>query len=212
MAAAAVRALDADLQRLGAEALAVAVGAAQVDVGQELHLDVLEAVAAAGRAAAVAGIEAERAGGIFAQLRLGLGCKARADFIEGTDVAGGIGARGAADRRLIDQHRGVDQLGALESIEFAGRLGGLAMGLLQRRVQHVLHQRRLAGARNPGQANQAMQRQLDIDAPQIVLGRANEADRTARRGGLGRAVTGAQRRQAAPAGKPGAGGRRADAP
>ena len=50
------------LEHLGAEAPAVAVRAAQVDVGEELHLDVLEAVAAAGRAAAVAGVEAERAG------------------------------------------------------------------------------------------------------------------------------------------------------
>ena len=58
-----------DLEDLGAEALAVAVRAAQVDVGEELHLDVLEAVAAAGRAAAVAGVEAEGAGGVAALLR-----------------------------------------------------------------------------------------------------------------------------------------------
>ena len=55
-----------DLQNLGAKAPAVAVGAAQIDVGQELHLDMLEAVAPAGRAAAVAGVEAEGAGGIAA--------------------------------------------------------------------------------------------------------------------------------------------------
>ena len=55
-----------DLQNLGAKAPAVAIGAAQIDVGQKLHLDMLEAVAAAGRAAAVTGIEAEGAGGIAA--------------------------------------------------------------------------------------------------------------------------------------------------
>ena len=54
------------VQHLGAEALAVAIGAAQVDVGQELHLDVLEARAAAGRAAAVAGVEREHAGAVVA--------------------------------------------------------------------------------------------------------------------------------------------------
>ena len=48
---------------------AVAVGAAQVDVGEELHLDVLEARAAAGRAAAVAGVEAEHAGAVAALQR-----------------------------------------------------------------------------------------------------------------------------------------------
>ena len=57
---------DCNLQNFGPEAPAVAVGAAQIDVGQKLHLDMLEAVAAAGRAAPIAGIEAEGAGGIAA--------------------------------------------------------------------------------------------------------------------------------------------------
>src|SRR3990167_1752539 len=46
-------AADLHFEDLGPVAPAVAVGAAQVDVGEKLHLDVLEAVAAAGRAAAV---------------------------------------------------------------------------------------------------------------------------------------------------------------
>jgi hypothetical protein len=65
------------LEHLGAEALAVAVGAAQVHVGQELHLDVLEAVAAAGGAAAVAGVEAERSRGVAALARERRGCGSR---------------------------------------------------------------------------------------------------------------------------------------
>ena len=47
-----LRARDLHLEHFGAIAPAVAVGAAQVDVGQELHLDVLEAVAAARRGSA----------------------------------------------------------------------------------------------------------------------------------------------------------------
>ena len=69
----AVRALALDVQHLVAIAAAVAVRAAQIHVRQELHLDVLEAVAAAGRAATVAGVEAERAGGVLALLRRRLG-------------------------------------------------------------------------------------------------------------------------------------------
>ena len=42
----------ADLEDLGLEARAVALGARHVDVGEELHLDLLEAVAGAGLAAA----------------------------------------------------------------------------------------------------------------------------------------------------------------
>ena len=48
---------------------AIAVGTAQVDIREELHLHVLEAVAAAGGAASIAGIEAERAGGVLAFAR-----------------------------------------------------------------------------------------------------------------------------------------------
>ena len=60
-AAAAPGGEEPHLEHLRAEAPAVAVGAAQVHVAQELHLDVLEAAAAAGRAPAVARVEAEGA-------------------------------------------------------------------------------------------------------------------------------------------------------
>ncbi len=53
------RGQEPHVQHLRAVAAAVAVGAAQVHVAQELHLDVLEAAAAAGRAAAVSRVEAE---------------------------------------------------------------------------------------------------------------------------------------------------------
>ena len=91
-------ALVLDFQDLGPEPLAVAVGAAQVDVGEELHLDVLEAVAAAGRAAAVAGVEAEGARRIAPLLREWRIGEALADRVEGADVARRIGARRLADR------------------------------------------------------------------------------------------------------------------
>src|SRR5258708_25132026 len=76
-----------DLEHLVAEAPAVAVGAAQVHVRQELHLDVLEAVAAAGRAAAVSGIEAEGAGGVLALLRERLSFVDIADRVPRADIA-----------------------------------------------------------------------------------------------------------------------------
>ena len=67
-----VAARQLHLEDLGPIAPPVAVRAAQVHVGEELHLDVLEAVAAAGRAAAVAGIEAEGAERVAALDRHGL--------------------------------------------------------------------------------------------------------------------------------------------
>ena len=99
-----VRALDAQLQDLVAEAPAVAGAAAQVHVRQQLHLDVLEAVAAAGRAAASAGVEAERARRVVALDRLRQLREERADRLERADVARRVRAGRSADRRLVDQH------------------------------------------------------------------------------------------------------------
>ena len=169
-------ALVLDLEHLGAEALAVAVGAAQIDVGEELHLDVLEAVAAAGRAAAVAGVEAEGAGRVAALLRERRVGEALADRVERADVARRIRARRPADRRLVDEHDLVDEIGAAKLAVRARRLGRLALRLPERGVQDVLHQRRLAGAGHAGHADEAVQREGDVDALQVVLGRAAELD------------------------------------
>ena len=163
-------AVDLDLEDLGAEAPAVAVRAAQVDVGEELHLDVLEAVAAAGRAAAVARVEAEGAGGVLPLLRFDRIGKQLSDRIEGADIARRVGARGLADRRLVDHHHVVDLVGAVQRAVRARRLGRLALGLAQRRVEHVLHQRRLARARDAGDAHQALERDGDVDVLEVVLG------------------------------------------
>ena len=54
--------LVADLQRLAVVALALADVAGDVDVGQEVHLDLDDAVALAGLAAAALDVEAEAAG------------------------------------------------------------------------------------------------------------------------------------------------------
>src|SRR3546814_11757004 len=59
-----------DLQRFAVVALAAAVVAGPVHVGQEVHLDLDQAVALAGLAAAAAHVEAEAAGGVPARARL----------------------------------------------------------------------------------------------------------------------------------------------
>ena len=170
----AAAARDRHFQHLGPEALAVAVGAAQVHVGQELHLDVLEAVAAAGRAAPVAGVEAEHAGTVVALDRQsGLG-EQRADGVPGADVAGRVAARGLADRALVD-HCHVGQVVVAEhTVVGAGRLGRLALGLAQGRVQHVLDQRALAGAGDARHHHQVVERELDAQVLQVVCARAFE--------------------------------------
>ena len=63
-------ALEVDLQRLAVVALAVADLARDVDVGQELHLDLEDAVALAVLAAAALDVEAEAARGVAPDARL----------------------------------------------------------------------------------------------------------------------------------------------
>ena len=92
-----VAAVDLQLQHFGSVALAVAVRAAQIHVGEELHLHMLEARAGAGRAAALAGVEAEGAGRVAALLGGGQGGETAADGVPGADVAHRIGARALAD-------------------------------------------------------------------------------------------------------------------
>ena len=166
----AVGAFALDVQDFVAIALAVAVRAAQIHVREELHLDVLEAVTRAGRAAAVAGVEAEGTGGVLAFLRGRFRCEDVTDGVERPNVTRWIGASGPADRGLVDHHNIIDQLGAPQTGELPGSFGGFAPVLQQSRVQNILNERRFPGSRHPGHADQALQRDADVDVLQVVLG------------------------------------------
>ncbi len=164
--------------------LAFAVGAAQPHVGQELHLDMLETRAGAGRAAAGAGVEAEGAGGVAALFRLRQGGEQGADRVPGADVAHRVGARALADRRLVHHDHATQVIHILETVENPGGFRRLTEMLGQRREQHVLDQRRFSRAGHAGQAGQALQRKADREVAQVVLARADQLQ--PRRGGIDR--------------------------
>ena len=159
-----------------AVARAVAVGAAQVHVREELHLHVLETAAAAGGAAAIARVEAEGAGGVAALARQWCLGEQRAQSIEGAHVAGRVAARRLADGALVHENRVSQLFGAQQAIEGAGRLGGLAEVAGQRGVEHVLDQAALAAAADAGDAHQAVERHGQVHALQVVLARAFEQE------------------------------------
>ena len=92
----ALAAVEFHLQHLGAVASAVAFGAAQIDIAKELHLDMLETVAATGGAAAVAGVETEGARRVAPLQGQVLGGKEFTDGVEGADIAGRIRPGGLA--------------------------------------------------------------------------------------------------------------------
>ena len=177
-------AVQRDLEDLRAIASPVAVGTTQIHVREELHLHVLEAVAAAGRTAAGARIEAERPDRVTALPCERLAGEQLADCIEGADIARGIGARRAANRRLIDHHDAGELLGAFERIVRARRFRRLAKTLEQRRMQDILNQRRFARSGHPGDAHEAVQRNRDVDSLEIVFACAANAERCSAGGRL----------------------------
>jgi hypothetical protein len=137
---------------------------------------VLEAVAAAGRAPAVARVEAERADRVAALDGERLAREALADRVECTDVARRIRPRRASDGCLIDHHDVVDVLCPDQCAMRTGRLRRLALGATQAGIEHILHQRRFARPRHAGDAHESPQRNRDVDSLQIVLGRTDDLD------------------------------------
>ena len=172
----AAAAFDLHREDFGAEALAVAVRAAQIDVGEELHLDVFESVATTGGAAAVAGVEAEGPRRVFAFLGQRRPGKDLADRIEGADEAGGVGAGGLADRRLVDEGDVGELPGTEAAVMRADRRRGLSQGAAERRVQHVLDQGGFARSRYAGHRHEAVQREGDGQRLKIVFPGADDFD------------------------------------
>ena len=116
-----VLALVLDVEDGGLVTGAVAFFAGQLDVGEELHLDRDGAVAFADVAAAAGDVEGEGSGGEVLALGVGLRGEEGADVVEGLDVGDGVGARGAADGRLVDEDDVVEVLGAGEfAVECVG--------------------------------------------------------------------------------------------
>ena len=169
-------ALEADLERLAVVALAVALLARHVDVGQEVHLDLDLPVAAAHLAAAALDVEREAARLVAARPRLlGLG-EQLADLVEQPDVGGRVGARRAADRRLVDRDDLVELLEAGDPPVHPGALPRSVQPVGDRLVEHLVDQRRLARARHPGDAAHHAERDLHVDVLEVVLRGALDLD------------------------------------
>ena len=112
--------LKRDFERLAVVALALADVAGDIDVGQKVHLDLDDAVALAGLAAAALDVEGEAAGLVAARLRFRQAGEPFADRREGAGIGRRVGARRAADRRLVDVDDLVDMLQPLDACR-AGR-------------------------------------------------------------------------------------------
>ena len=109
-----VLALVADPQRGVVEALALAHLAGHVDVGEEVHLHQLHAVALARLAAAALHVEAEAARRVAERARLRRQREDLADGVEHLGVRRRVAARRAADGPLVDVDHLVEVLDPAE--------------------------------------------------------------------------------------------------
>src|SRR5713226_326907 len=165
-------AAEVDFQRLAVVALALADVALDVDVRQEVHLDLDDAVALAGLAAATLDVEREAAGFVAALGRFGELREPVADRREGAGIRRRVGARGAADRRLVDVDDLVEMADTVEPAMHAGMLARAVQPPRQRLVERLDDQRTLAAARYAGDAGEGAEWDAGRDVLQVVLAHA----------------------------------------
>src|SRR5580698_8289413 len=167
------------LQGFVVVALAAANVARHVNVGQEVHLDALQAIALAGFAASALHVEAEAARLVTALARFGQQGIEIADRREQAGVGRRIRTGCAADRRLIDTDYFIDIRDAGNLPMRAGRFVGTIDLVRQRAIQNVIYERRLSAAGYAGHNDQTPQREVDVEALQIMLAGIAYANRFA---------------------------------
>src|SRR5262249_42730594 len=132
--------------------------------------------ALAGLAAAALDVEGEAAGLVAARLGFGQAGVPFADRGEGAGVGRGVGARGTADRRLVDVDDLVDMLEALDAV-VGGRTFARAVQLAgERAVERVDQKPRLAAAGDAGDAGEQAERNLGRDILEIIAARIHHLD------------------------------------
>ena len=156
------------LQGLGVVALALAGLAGDVDVGQEVHLDLDLAVALARLAPAALDVEGEPAGLVAARARLLGPGEDLADLVENLGVGGRVGARGAADGRLVDGDDLLDLVQPVDAADLSGIVGLVALVKLDVLVERVHDQGGLARTGHAGDAGHDAQRDGHVQVLEVV--------------------------------------------
>ena len=161
-----------DLQRFLVVALPLADLAGDVDIGQEVHLDLDDAVPLAVLAAAALDVEAEATRFVAAHPRLRQLGEKVADVREHAGIGGRVGPGGAADRRLVDIDHLVDEAQPRHLTVRTRPVLGPVEVLGEALVHDVAYQCALARAADAGDADQLAEREIDIDVLQVVFGGA----------------------------------------
>ena len=167
-------AVPGDGEHLGLETAALADRARHEHIGQKLHLDAFVAEPLTVVAPAVAAIERKTGRAEAGRLRGGRRGVEFADELPRLGIERGIGTRGAADRRLVDEDVFAQFKVGTDRLNRGGILGQLVALREQALVDDVVEQRGFAGAGDAAQADQPLQRQTEVQAGDVVLGGAAE--------------------------------------
>src|SRR6201999_4411543 len=103
-----------------------------------------------------------------------------ADVIEDAGVGGRVGARRAADRRLVDVDDLVDLREAVDAVVGAGAQFRLVQAVGDRGVERLVDQRRLARAGDAGVAAEDAERDRHVEVLEVVFTGAADRQRAFR--------------------------------
>ena len=163
-------------QRFAVVAFALADITGDIDVGQEVHFDLDDAIALARFAAAAFHVEGEAAGLIATRLGFGEASVPVADGTEGAGVCRRVRARRAADGRLIDVDNLVEVFDAFDLLVRRGAIAGAVETAGEGLVERLDDERGLAAAGDAGNAGEDAERDFGGNVLQVVAGRADDAD------------------------------------
>ena len=145
-----------------------------------MHLDLDLAIPAAHFAPAALDAEREPPRLVAPGTRLGCARVQLADVVEHAGIGGRVRPRCASDRRLVDVDDLVDLVRALDLLVGAGPQLRPVQPVCDRAEEDLVHERRLAGARDARDAAEQTEGEGDVDALQVVLRGAQHIDRPAR--------------------------------
>lgn len=163
-----------DFQSGGVVAFFPAFHTGDVRSGKETHLEFDAAVAFAGLAAPAFGVERKTAGGVAPCAGVGQLGKQFADVVEKFDVGGGGGSRCFPDRGLVDfVNRGDVSRHSGDGLDVGIVFFSFAVeGIFHRGQENAPHEGGLAGTGNAGDDSEPGERDLSIQAVDVVKGGA----------------------------------------
>ena len=150
-------------------ALSLALGAAEEEVAQELHLDLLEAESRAAVAAPLSGVKREGGGTHPGRQRLVLHAEEFPDRVKNAQVDGRRGARCACEGRLVHHHHvgeiisSLDRAAASRSLTLLGGCRG------EIPVEDIADKGALSRAGDSADAAEDAERELHVELLDVVV-------------------------------------------